>query len=68
MATSTELATPLWSPNCINHTPLSSRVMVEPGMESITMLSNDSNVRSPQDGAKLLCEHGAGSRDFESGK
>jgi hypothetical protein len=27
------------------------------------MLSDDSNVSSPQDGAKLLCERGAGSRE-----
>jgi hypothetical protein len=49
MAASTELATPLRSPSCTNHTPLSSRVKVEPGVESITILSNDSNMSSPQD-------------------
>jgi hypothetical protein len=46
MAVSTKLATPLWSPSCTNYTPLSSRVKVEPSVESITILSDDCDVSS----------------------
>jgi hypothetical protein len=49
MATSIELTTPLRSPSCTNHTPLSSRMKVEPGVESIIILNDDSDVTSPQD-------------------
>jgi hypothetical protein len=55
MATSIELATPLRSPNCTNYTPLSSRVKVEPGIESITILSDNSDVSSPQDAMPTKC-------------
>jgi hypothetical protein len=55
MAASIELATPLRSPSCTNHIPLSSRVKVKPGMESITILSNDSDVSSPQDAIPTKC-------------
>jgi hypothetical protein len=46
MAASTELAMPLRSPSNLNHTPLSSRVKVEPGVESITILSDDLDISS----------------------
>jgi hypothetical protein len=49
MAGSIELATPLRSPSCTNRTPLSSREKIEPGTESITILSDDSDMSSPQD-------------------
>jgi hypothetical protein len=49
MATSIGLATPLNSPSCTNHTPLSSRVKVEPSVQSITILSDDLDVSSPQE-------------------
>jgi hypothetical protein len=49
MAASTELAPSLRSPSCTNHTPLSSRVKLEHGVESITILSDDLDVSSPQD-------------------
>jgi hypothetical protein len=49
MASFTELATPLWSPSCTNHTPLFFRVKVEPGVESITILNDDLDVSSPQE-------------------
>jgi hypothetical protein len=55
MAASTELATPLWSPSCTNHIPLSSRVKVEPSMESITILSDDSDMSSAQDAMPTKC-------------
>jgi hypothetical protein len=55
MAASTKLATPLRSPNCTNYIPLSSRVRVESGMESITILSDDSDVSSPQDAMPTKC-------------
>jgi hypothetical protein len=55
MVASTELATPLLSPSCTNHTPRSSRVKVEFGVESITILSDDSDVRSPQDAMPTKC-------------
>jgi hypothetical protein len=55
MAASIELATPLRSPSCTNYIPLSSRVKVEPSMESITILSDDSNVSSPQDAMPIKC-------------
>jgi hypothetical protein len=47
MAESIALATPLPSPTCTIHTPLSSRVKVEHGVEPITILSDNSNVSSP---------------------
>jgi hypothetical protein len=55
MAAFTELATPLRSPSCTNHTPLSSRVKVEPSVESITILNDDSDVSSPQDAMPTKC-------------
>jgi hypothetical protein len=55
MATSTELAPSLRSPSCTNHTPLSSRVKVEPGVESIAIISDDSDVSSPQDAMPTKC-------------
>jgi hypothetical protein len=48
MAAYIELATLLWSPSCTNHTLLSSSVKVELGVKSITILSDDSDVSSPQ--------------------
>jgi hypothetical protein len=42
MAASIELAMPLRSPSNPSHTPLSSRVKVEPGVESITILNDNS--------------------------
>jgi hypothetical protein len=47
MAASTKLATPLRSSSCTNHTPLFSRMKVEPSVESITILNDDSDVSSP---------------------
>jgi hypothetical protein len=55
MAASTELVTSLRSPSSTNHIPLSSRVKVEPSVESITILSNDSDVSSPQDAMSTKC-------------
>jgi hypothetical protein len=55
MAASTELATPLLSPSCTNHIPRSSRVKVEPGVESITIPNGDSDVSSPQDAIPTKC-------------
>jgi hypothetical protein len=55
MAASTELAPSLRSPSFINRTPESSRVKVELGVESITILSNDSDVSSPQDATPAKC-------------
>jgi hypothetical protein len=55
MVASAELATPLWFPSCTNHTPLSSRVKVEPCAESITILSDDSDMSSPQDAMPTKC-------------
>ena len=55
MAASTELAPTLQSPTCTNRTPVSARVKVEPGMESITILSDDSNVSSPHDATPAKC-------------
>src|SRR5450759_4880260 len=49
MAASTELAPSLQSPSFTNRTPVSSRVKIEPGVESITILSDDSDVSSPLD-------------------
>ena len=49
MAASTELAPSLKSPTCTNRTPASARIKIEPGVESITILSDDSDVSSPQD-------------------
>jgi hypothetical protein len=47
MAASIELAPFLRSPSFTNRTPESSRVKVEPGVESITILSDNSDVSSP---------------------
>jgi hypothetical protein len=51
MAASTKLATPLWSPSCTNHTPLSSRVKIEPYVESITLRRE---LTSRSHGGKML--------------
>ena len=58
MATFTELAPSLQSPTCTNHTPVSSRIKEELGMESITILSDDSDVSSPQDAMPAKCSLG----------
>jgi hypothetical protein len=58
MAMSTELAPSLWSPSCTNHILVSSRMKVEPGVESITILSDDSDVSSPQDAMPTKCHSG----------
>jgi hypothetical protein len=55
MAVSTELAPSLRSPSFINRTFESSRIKVEPGVESITILSDDSDVSSPQDAMPAKC-------------
>jgi hypothetical protein len=55
MAASTELAPSLRSPSFTNRTPESSRVKVEAGVESITILSDDSDVSSPQDATPAKC-------------
>jgi hypothetical protein len=47
MATTKILATPLFLPSCTIQTPLNSRVKVEPGLQSITILSDDSDMSSP---------------------
>ena len=62
MATSTELAPSLRSPCCTNHIPLSFRVKVEPRVESIRILSDDSDVSSPHDAMPTKCR----SRDLPS--
>jgi hypothetical protein len=56
MAASTELAPSLWSPSFTNRTPVSSRVKDEPGVESITILSDDSDVSSPQDATPVATQ------------
>jgi hypothetical protein len=58
MAVSTELAPSFRSPSFTNRTPESSRVKVEPGVESITILSDDSDVSSPQDATPAKCRSG----------
>jgi hypothetical protein len=58
MAASTELAPSLRSPSFTNRTPVSSRVKEEPGVESITILSDDSDVSSPQDATPAKCHSG----------
>jgi hypothetical protein len=58
MAASTELAPSLRSPSFTNRTPVSSRVKEEPGVESITILSDDSDVSSPQDAMPAKCRSG----------
>jgi hypothetical protein len=58
MVASTELAIPLQSPSCTNHTPIFSRMKVELGVESITILSDDSDVSSPQDAIPTKCHSG----------
>jgi hypothetical protein len=47
MAATTGLATPLSSPSCTIRTPLTSRVKVEPGLQSMTILNDDSDMSSP---------------------
>jgi hypothetical protein len=42
MATTTSLATPLSSPSCTIQTPFTSKVKVELGLQSVTILSDDS--------------------------
>jgi hypothetical protein len=49
MAASTSLATLIPSPTCTIHTSLSYRIKVEPSVESITILSDESDVSSPQE-------------------
>jgi hypothetical protein len=58
MASSTELAPSLRSPSFTNRTPESSRVKVEPSVQSITILSDDSDVSSPQDAMLAKCRSG----------
>jgi hypothetical protein len=55
MVASTELAPSLRFPSFTNHTPVSSTVKVEPRVESITILSDDSDVTSPQDATPAKC-------------
>lgn len=55
MAASTELAPSLWSSTCTNRTHVSSRVKVELGVESITILSDDSDVSSPPNATPTKC-------------
>jgi hypothetical protein len=55
MAASTELAPSLRSSSFTNRTPITSTVKVEPGVEYITILSDDSNVNSPQDATPAKC-------------
>jgi hypothetical protein len=55
MASSTELAPSLRSPSFTNRTPISSKVKEELGVESITILSDDSNVSSLQDATPAKC-------------
>jgi hypothetical protein len=62
MAASTELAASLCSSSYPNHTPLSSTMKVEPGVESITILSDDSDVSPPQEAMPTKCR----SRTFPS--
>jgi hypothetical protein len=47
MAASTSLATPLSLPSCTIQTPLTFKVKVEPSLQSITILSDNSNMSSP---------------------
>jgi hypothetical protein len=47
MAATTILATPLSSPSCTIQTTLNSRVKVEPGLQSVTILSDDSDMSFP---------------------
>jgi hypothetical protein len=58
MATSIELAPSLRSPSFINHIPVSSKVKVEPSVESITILNDNSDVSSPQDATHAKCHSG----------
>ena len=58
MAASTKLAPSLWSPSFTNCTPVSSIVKEEPGMESVTILSDDSDVSSPLDATLDICRVG----------
>jgi hypothetical protein len=46
MAAITILATPLSSPSCTIQTSLNSRLKVEPGLQSVTILSDDSDMSS----------------------
>jgi hypothetical protein len=47
MAATTILATPLSLPSCTIQTFLNSRVKVEPGLQLVTILSDDSDMSSP---------------------
>jgi hypothetical protein len=58
MAASTELAPSLQFPSFTNRTLVSSRVKVEPSVESITILNDDSDVSSPQDATHAKCRSG----------
>jgi hypothetical protein len=58
MAVSTKLAPSLRSPSSTNHTPVSSRMKVEPNVESITILNDDSDVNSPHDAMPSKCRSG----------
>jgi hypothetical protein len=55
MAASTELPPSLRSPTFTNCTLESSRIKIEPGMQSITILSDDLDVSSPQDATPAKC-------------
>jgi hypothetical protein len=46
MAATTSLATPLSSPSCTIQTPFTSKVKVEVGLQSVTILSDDSDMSS----------------------
>jgi hypothetical protein len=47
MAATTVLATPLSSPSCTIQTSLNSRIKVEPGLQFVTILSDDLDMSSP---------------------
>jgi hypothetical protein len=58
MVASIELVPSLRSPSCTNRTSVSSRVKVEPSVESIKILCDDSDVSSPQDATPAKCHSG----------
>jgi hypothetical protein len=58
MAASTKLAPFLQSSSCTNRIPVSSKVKVEPGVESITILNDDLVVSSPHDAMPAKCRSG----------
>jgi hypothetical protein len=58
MAASTELAPSLRSLSFTNRIPVSSKVKVESSVESITILSNDSDMSSPQSAMHTKCRSG----------